>query len=818
MDWTVTMATTSGAEVDKPAAPAPRAPVDETPVDETPASETEAELRPPEPAADTEPSKPPDDQIVVGCIPHEPPGFQPRAELLARLDADGTRMSVLYAATGGRGVGTTQLAAAYARAVQEAGWRLVAWVSAEDAGTLRAGLAAVAAAAGLPAGGTGPHDADAGLAVRHRLEADGDSCLLVFDGVSDPELLRPFVPAEGNARVLITCDEQAVAGLWIKSSAVPVPVDVFTAEEAAAFLAARTGLSDAQGAAEVAGELGRLPLALAQAAAVIAGQHLDYGMYLERLRARQIPADTAPAAAQPHRAGPADAILLSLEAVRAADQVGICSRVLEIIAVLSPAGVHQDLLHAAGYTGMLAGDGQLAAPDQVDRALAELVDRSLLICSLDGQTFVAHHVVRRTVRDDLAGRELLTSLCLVVASVLEGRANALAGSPDRAAIRDIPEQVEALLASAAGPSAQVDEELARALLRPRALALYQLVELGDSAPQAIAVGEPLTADLERLLGAGHPDTLNSRNSLAVAYQAAGRVQDAIPLFERALVDQTRALGPGPPDTLTAQNHLAAAYQDAGRSQEAILLFELILASREQVLGADHDDTLNSRNHLAAAYRDAGRAAEAIPLHEQTLAAREHALGPDHGSTLSARNNLAAAYRDAGRATEAVPLFEQTLAACERLLDADHPRTLSARHNLANAYRDVGRVQEAIPLHEQTLAACERLLGADHPRTLGARHNLADAYRDAGRAEEAIPLHEQTLAARERALGADHPDTLAALAGLAAAYRDAGRAVEAMLLFEVVMAAQERLLGAAHPDTMATRDSLAVAHQEAGEAE
>ncbi len=764
------------------------------------------------------PSEPQHDQVVVGCIPCEPAGFQPRAELLAALDQDGTRVSVLYAAAGARGVGTTQLAAAYARAKRAAGWWFVAWVSAEDAGTLRAGLAAVADVAGQSKGGAGSHIGDAGLAVRHRLEADGDRCLIVFDGVSDPELVRPYVPADGTARVLITCDEQAVAGLWIKSSAVPVPVDVFTAEEAAAFLAARTGLSDAEGAAGVADELGRLPLALAQAAAVTAGQDFGYEMYLERLRAQQIPARTAPAAGQPRQAGPAEAILLSLEAVRMADQTGICSRVMEIVAVLSAAGVRRGVLHTAGYAGLLAADGQVAEPARVDQALEELTERSLLISSLDGQTFAAHHLVRRTVRDELAGRELLASLCLVVASVLEAHANALAGSRDRSAIRDIPEQAAALLASAAGLVGEIDEELARALLRPRLLALYQLAELGDSALQVIAVAEPLTADLDRLLGAGHSDTLNSLNSLAVGYQSAGRVEEAIPLFERTLIDRTRVLGPGHPDTLTAQDNLAAAYSGAGRVEKAILLFELTLAAREQVLGASHDDTLSSRNHLAVAYRDAGRPAEAIPLHEQTLAAKEHALGPDHESTLGARNNLAVAYRDAGRAAEAVPLFEQTLEACERLLGADHPRTLSARHNLANAYLDVGRIEEAIPLHEQTLEACQRLLGADHPRTLSARHNLADAYQHVSRAEEAIPLHEQTLAARERTLGADHPDTMAALTSLATAYREAGRAVEAMLLFEVILAAQERLLGANHPDTVATRTSLALAHREAGGAE
>ncbi len=63
-----------------------------------------------------------------------------------------------------------------------------------------------------------------------------------------------------------------------------IPVGVFSAEEALAFLAERTGLSDGDAAA-VAAELGYLPLALAQAAAVIASRHEGYGTYLDRLRA-----------------------------------------------------------------------------------------------------------------------------------------------------------------------------------------------------------------------------------------------------------------------------------------------------------------------------------------------------------------------------------------------------------------------------------------------------------------------------------------------------------------------------------------------------
>jgi tetratricopeptide (TPR) repeat protein len=749
------------------------------------------------------------DQIVVGNIPRQPPGFQPLTDLLTDLDRADAGVSVVHAVAGMRGVGKTQLVAAYARAKLAEGWRLVAWVNAEDPGSLLDGLAAVADAAGLYDGRSG-RDTAAGRVVRHRLEVDGDRCLVVFNNASDSDALRPFLPVGGAARVLITTTRQSVVNLGTS-----IQVDVFSADEALDFLDERTGLDEA-GAAAVAAELGYLPLALAQAASVIAEQHMEYGTYLERLRALPVDEHLLVEEGQPYPPGVAKAVLLSLDAVRAGNQGGVCTGVMEIMAVLSAAGVRRELLHAAGQAGMLVGGHRVAAAP-VDWALAKLAQRSLVNFSLDGQTIIAHCLVTRMVRDRLADRGRLTAVRRAAASVLEAQARALARLQDRPAVRDIAQQVTALLTDKSGLAGEADEGLAQVLLRLRFLALYHLIELGDSATHAVTVGEPLAADLERMLGLDHPDTLNSRNSLAAAYQAAGRIAEAIGLFELTLVGRQRTLGPDHPDTLTSQSNLAAAYQEAGRVAEAILLFELTLAARERLLGADHPSTLNSRGNLAAAYRDAGRQAEAIPLFEQTLDSRERVLGANHTDTLTSRNNLANAYRNAGRIAEAIPLVKQTLAAQERLLGGDHPTTLGLRNNLASAYRDAGRHAEAIPLFERTLAARERLLGADHLSTLASRNNLANAYRDAGWAAAAIPLHEQTLAACERLLGADHPRTLGSRNNLAAAYQAAGRAAEAIPLFEQTLADRERVLGADHPNTQATRDNLALAYQEASSA-
>ena len=452
--------------------------------------------------------------VVVGDVPQQPPGFQPRADLLAELDTAGPGVAVVHAVTGMRGVGKTQLAAAYARAKLAEGWPLVAWVNAEDPTTLAGGLAAVAEAAGLAAAAT----SDPGSIVRHWLEAGGDRHLIVFDNATNADILRRYLPAAGAARVLITSNRQSVAGLGAR-----IGVTVFTRDEAVAFLAERTVLADTAGAEAVAAELGYLPLALAQAAAVIAAQHLPYGTYLDRLRGLPVDQYLAREEGQPYPHGVAEAVLLSLQAVQASDRSGACAGTMELLSVLSAAGVRRDLLYDAGQAGAVAGPGTVMTAVVVDEALGRLAERSLLTFSLDGQVVIVHHLVLRVIREVLARQRRLTALCRAAATVLHARDEALRESPDRPAVRDIAEQVTALWDNTLEHAGQTDDELAGMLRQLRLSALYYLVDLGDSAPQAIAVGEPLTADLERVLGQDHPDTLNSRNNLANAYREEGRV-------------------------------------------------------------------------------------------------------------------------------------------------------------------------------------------------------------------------------------------------------------------------------------------------------
>jgi tetratricopeptide (TPR) repeat protein len=338
------------------------------------------------------------------------------------------------------------------------------------------------------------------------------------------------------------------------------------------------------------------------------------------------------------------------------------TRVVAILAVLSADGVSREMLRAAGQEGTLASGRRRITTAAVDDVLAALAERALLVLDPDGRDVVMPALVATVIRSWLAEQGITVTACRAAAAVLETRARTLDTSLDRPAARDFSEQVAALLGPAAGQADQAGRKLARDLLRLRFLALYYLIELGDRVPQAITAGEALTADLERILGADHPDTLNAWNSLGAAYLSAARPAEAIPLFERALVGLERTQGRDHPVTLAAQTNLAAAYQDAGRPDEAILLLRLTVAVRERVLGDAHPDTLNSCGNLAAAYRAAGQPSEAIPLLERTLAGREQALGADHPDTEVARSNLDQARQEPDRPPETLGLPEPVLMA------------------------------------------------------------------------------------------------------------------------------------------------------------
>jgi len=661
-------------------------------------------------------------QVVAGDIPAQPPSFVSRPQLdeLRAALRDGPRVAVVCALAGGPGVGKTQVAAAYARNRIRDGCPVVAWVSGETVPTLLTDLAAVAEELGVA-----DPEGDSEKSARHlrrALQSRSEPALLVVDNAANPAAVAPFLPTgTGACAVVITSTDHAFADLGTL-----IDVPTYTPDESVAYLEARTGLGDPDGALAVAEELGHLAVALAQVPSVIRDRHQTYAQYLDDLRSVDL--DTAlPRGGGHYPRSTAQALILAITTAERNDPTGLTHRLLLTIALLAPEGVDRDLLHT------LVQSTHACHPATVRQHLGALAGTSLLTWAANQQASITTHRLTARVIREHAGDDLATTADALIATLdglLPAEANAW---PTRHDTTGLVTHIAALWSALVQAHDHNHNLPLDAAAQLTARAVRHLRAVADLTT-ALRHGTTLLTDCERVLGEDHPNTLTSRNNLAYAYQTAGLLDDAIPLHQRTLTDCERVLGDDHPDTLASRNNLAYAYRSAGRLDDAIPLYQRTLTDSERVLGDDHPDTLASRNNLAGAYHSAGRLNDAIPLHQRTLTDCERVLGDDHPNTLTSRNNLAYAYHSAGRLNDAIPLHQRTLTDSERVLGDDHPNTLTSRNNLAGAYETAGRLDDAIPLYQRTLTDSERVLSPGHPflRIVGGNLAAAIAERDQGR--------------------------------------------------------------------------------------
>ena len=718
-------------------------------------------------------------RIRFGSRPRVSAGFVKREGQDELFDAILTRTEPRTVLTGMRGCGKTQQAALVAATCEEEGWSIVAWIHAASRTELVADLYELALRIGTDA----PKDVPPETIVRRFLDqlrsADAADRLFVFDNVENLDDLRDLTPEGDGVRALITTTRRLD---WESLGWLPITVGVFEREQSITLLCERTDDTHRDAANRIADALGDLPVAVAQAAATAKSGRYSLSNYLERLSNHPLESSINRLEGDDYPDAVGVALFMAyeqaLEQLRAThpQQERIAISLLDALSLLAASGVPTHWLLE------LHNDS-----DAILDTLTFLKRSSILQESANGDKTIVHRLQGKVYRETyLCNQEKYTEASAHVTTLLSGIEVAKLSSFEqrRKEVRNLIEQIRSVASQYHSHPLFSDPDFVAVLTTT----LRNATDLGM--PQLALTLTDSVTQAKDTLGPDHPDTLASRHNLAGAYHDAGKLDEAINLFEQSFKESARILGPHHPNTLTSRNDLAGAYHDAGKLDEAITLLEQNLKDSEDLLGPHHPHTLASRNNLAGAYHAAGRLDEAITLFEQNLKDSEDLLGPHHPHTLASRNHLALAYHAAERLNEAITLFEQNLKDRTRILGPHHPDTLTSRNNLAETYRAAGRLDEAITLNQQTLKDRIHILGPHHPDTLNTRNNLAGAYQAAGRLHEAIPLFEQTLKDRTRILGPHHPRTLISRNNLARAYRVTGRTEDAEKLFETPSDSEE----------------------------
>ena len=627
-------------------------------------------------------------RIRFGSRPKVTAGFVKREGQDELFDAIFTHAEPKTVLTGMRGSGKTQLAAAVAARCENEDWPIVAWINAASRKELVADLYELAIRIGIDA----PKDIPPENIVRRFLDqlrsADAADRLFVFDNVENLDDLKGLTPEADGVRAIITTTRHLD---WNSLGWSPMVVGVFEREQSITLLCEHTGDTHRDAADQIAEALGDLPVAVTQAAATAKWGNYSLSEYFKRLSTHPLESSISRLEGDDYPDAVGVALFMAYEQVleqlrtKHPQQEGIAISLLGILSLLAASGVPTHWLLE------LDDDS-----DTVRDTLSFLKRSSILQESIDGDKTIIHRLQGQVYRETYLSNQEKFSEARTHATTLlnEIDVDRIENfEQQRQETRNLVEQIGAVASQDHSSPLFSDPDfvalLATTLRNATDLGMPQLaLTLTDSVTQAGCT-----------LGPDHPDTLTARNNLACAYQAAGKLEEAITLYEQNLTDYTRILGPNHPSTLTSRNNLACTYHDAGKLEEAITLYEQNLKDFEDLLGPNHPDTLTSRNNLANSYQATGRLDEAITLYEQNLKDHIHILGPHHPDTLTTQVNLAVAYRTAGSLDEAITLQEQTLKDFENLLGPNHPLTLTSRHSLADAYRAAGRIEDAEKLFE-----------------------------------------------------------------------------------------------------------------------
>ena len=430
--------------------------------------------------------------------------------------------------------GKTQLAVSLAESLWQSGAiNALIWIAA----TSRAAVLSAYAQAYMAGTGIEPAGTAESVAARFVswLGTTSQPWLVVLDDLQDPADLDGLWPEGPEGRLLVTSRQSTLVsgrpGMRV------VPVEFFSVREALSYLTGRLSADPVQrnGAIELIEDLGREPLALAQAVSVVANSTLtcrDYREYFaHRWQQVGVVAGEAGSAAmvtwtlsvgQAESLLPGESVRLMLVIVALLDGHGIPGAIFDTPAVRAYLGAAAAPVSPA--VGLkLAWDALLA----IERAGMITIDRAET-----PPTFLMSSVLAAAIRL-AAPAQLKDPAARAAASALLEAWPAEESQPWTAA---------RLRANAASLQNSAADVLWTGGCHPLLLRAGRSLDGARLIGPAVEYWRDLASRCDTKLSPGHPDALAVAGQLAAAYLAAGQAGKAVTWYRRVLTERGHGAG------------------------------------------------------------------------------------------------------------------------------------------------------------------------------------------------------------------------------------------------------------------------------------
>jgi tetratricopeptide (TPR) repeat protein len=615
-----------------------------------------------------------------------------------------------------------------------------------------------------------------------------DKWLFVYDNAEELATLDKYLPGDnpGQRHILITSRNN----VW-HSIATTVDTEVFSPEDAKAFLDDYTKLTDTTKQEELIEALGRLPLALEQAAAYIYNvRETTYASYLEQYKRTHL--EILKRYPNTENKTVYTTWNISFDKIMSES----AKQLLNLCAFFASENLPYRWF--AETAEFLPEPLQTDVKDELQFGdiRTELIRYSLV--RIERDKISMHCLMQEVIRDSLRSEQqdwilpclrILNKLMFSDFSMAESRAYFLEFVPHIVSVTRL--------------STEKETEETGNLYAFLGYGFYEWAEY----LQALEWYQKALVIREKVLGKEHPDTATICNNIAGVYNKQGKYAQALEWYLKALNINEKVLGKAHPSTASTYNNIAAVYDDQGKYDMALEWYLKALNIFEKVLGKIHPSTATIYNNIAIVYHNQGKYAEALELYFKALAIREKVLGKDHPDTASTYSNIALVFDNQGKYDEALEWNLKALAIYEKVLGKEHPYTATIYNNIAVIYSNQVKYAEALEWYLKALTIKEKILGKDHPDTANTYNNIAVVYDNQGKYAEALEWYQKALDIFSNILGVEHPSYIAIYNNIAGVYESKGDYSKSEEWYLKTLNMSKKTLGESHPYTITILNNI-----------
>ncbi|XP_065662413.1 uncharacterized protein LOC136084941 isoform X1 [Hydra vulgaris] len=311
-----------------------------------------------------------------------------------------------------------------------------------------------------------------------------------------------------------------------------------------------------------------------------------------------------------------------------------------------------------------------------------------------------------------------------------------------------------------------------------------------------------------ILGINHPDTMRTKNNIASCLDDMGKYNEALEIYYSVDKIQTEILGINHPDTMTTKHNIASCLFAMGKYNEALEIYYSVDKIQTEILGINHPNTMTTKNNIANCLIAMGKYNEALEIYYSVDKIQTEILGINHPDTMRTKHNIASCLYAMGKYNEALEIYYSVDKIRTEILGINHPDTMRTKNNIASCLNAMGKYNEALEIYYSVDKIQTEILGINHPDTMTTKNNIANCLIAMGKYNEALEIYYSVDKIQTEILGINHPDTMTTKNNIANCLIAMGKYNEALEIYYSVDKIQTEILGINHPDTMRTKHNIA----------